>query len=180
MRTGSQSGFTLIELIVTVTIAIILLSMAVPSVMGTLKSNRLIAESNKMIQALHLARSHAIRSGSATVCASSDNKTCLIGASTGPVGYILLDSKQNVVRVYDAPAAAVSIQSDFIGVQFGNLGNATPIAGATTPTSTEFVVKISSCDPAATVDEANVRQVVVLVSGKMVTQRLTCNGVLLS
>jgi len=60
-RTGQ--GFTLIELMVTVSVAAVLLAVGVPSFQTTVKNNRLTAAANSLVGALNLARSEAIKRG---------------------------------------------------------------------------------------------------------------------
>lgn len=59
----SGSGFTLIELITTLTIAGILTAIAVPTFNSVISSNRLTAYTNEFVTALNLARSEAIKRG---------------------------------------------------------------------------------------------------------------------
>jgi len=69
MRTGHTSGFTLIELISTVAIAAILLTLGVPSFKDTILSNRMAGHSNRFLSALNITRSEAIKRGqSVTLC----------------------------------------------------------------------------------------------------------------
>jgi len=58
-----NSGFTLIELMVTISIAAIILGMAVPSFISTITSNRLTTNANELVTALNLARSEAVKRG---------------------------------------------------------------------------------------------------------------------
>lgn len=62
-KPNKSSGFTLIELIVTVSIAAILMAMAIPSFVETIKSNRLTTYANEFVAALNMARSEAIKRG---------------------------------------------------------------------------------------------------------------------
>jgi type IV fimbrial biogenesis protein FimT len=56
-------GFTLIELMVAVSVAAVLLGLGVPAFRQTLISNRLTASANEFMAALNYARSEAIRRG---------------------------------------------------------------------------------------------------------------------
>jgi type IV fimbrial biogenesis protein FimT len=74
-KSVKHSGFTLIELIVTVSIAAILLSMAIPSFIGTIASNRLTTNANEFVTALNLARSEAINRGISVTVRKVDNNS---------------------------------------------------------------------------------------------------------
>lgn len=67
-------GFTLIELMITVAVGTILLTMAVPSFNSLIRDNRLTTQANEFISALNLARSEAIKRGlNVTVTPSAGN-----------------------------------------------------------------------------------------------------------
>jgi type IV fimbrial biogenesis protein FimT len=70
-------GFTLIELMVTVGILAILISVAIPSFSRLIASNRLSAATNELYGTLIQAKSKAINQGErATVCPSSNGTSC--------------------------------------------------------------------------------------------------------
>ena len=56
-----QSGFTLLELMITVALAAILLTAAVPNFNSMVQNNRISTEANQFITAMNLARSEAIK-----------------------------------------------------------------------------------------------------------------------
>jgi type IV fimbrial biogenesis protein FimT len=65
-------GFTLVELLVTLAVAAVLLTMAVPGFQSVMARNRVSGLTNELIAALNLARSEAIKGGyTVTICKST-------------------------------------------------------------------------------------------------------------
>lgn len=56
-------GFTLVELMITLAIAGILLTIGVPSFQNMIRTNRTVTNTNNLVTALNLARSEAIKRG---------------------------------------------------------------------------------------------------------------------
>ena len=66
-------GFTLLELMISVGVGAILLSVGVPSFRGVIMDNRMVRDSNQFVASINLARSAAVRyQRNATVCVSAD------------------------------------------------------------------------------------------------------------
>lgn len=97
-----HAGFTLVELLITMTIVGILLSIALPSFQSFILSNRLTTQANTLIGAINLTRSEAIKRGiTMSLCSSTDQATCT--ASSWESGWIILDPGNNeVIRIYDS------------------------------------------------------------------------------
>jgi type IV fimbrial biogenesis protein FimT len=60
-------GFTLMELMVTLAIAAILATIAVPSFQTMINNNRLTSQANEFISALNYARSEAVKRGTSVI-----------------------------------------------------------------------------------------------------------------
>lgn len=83
-------GFTLIELIVTLTIAAILLTIAGPSMSRFIQGNRLTSAANELIGDLALARSEALKRGTNTgVCKSGGGATCAGSGTSWESGWVV-------------------------------------------------------------------------------------------
>jgi type IV fimbrial biogenesis protein FimT len=73
-------GFTLIELMVTLTVAAILLGLAAPAFNEVSLSMKLSSHANSMVSSILFARSEAIKRNSVVrVCVSTDGATCGTG-----------------------------------------------------------------------------------------------------
>lgn len=93
-----ENGFTLVELMITLAIAALLLTVAVPSFNTTIKDNRLVTRANALVSAVGLARSEAVSFGRpASVCVSSDQATCT-GETNWTLGWMVwVDTNGNGV-----------------------------------------------------------------------------------
>jgi len=72
-RLSCYLGFTLLELLVVISILVILITLAIPVFDNVIQNNRTTSLSNELISTLYLARSEAIKRGvSVSVCAARD------------------------------------------------------------------------------------------------------------
>lgn len=102
------SGFTLIELMITLFIVGVLLAVGVPSLKTFMQGNRLIAASNELISALHVARSEAIKINSrVSICESGDGKTCSNSGSWENGWIVFVDANGDLANT-GAPCAAAN------------------------------------------------------------------------
>jgi type IV fimbrial biogenesis protein FimT len=94
MKLGlKHSGVSLIELMVVITVAAVLMAIAVPSYKYVTTSNRIAGEINGLMGDLQFARYEAIKEGlSVTICpvASATAVTCTATTSWGSGGWIVL------------------------------------------------------------------------------------------
>jgi type IV fimbrial biogenesis protein FimT len=83
---AKMRGFTLVELLVTLAVLAVILTIAVPGFQDFVRRNRLASETNNLVSALAIARSEAIKRGQiVTVCKTANpdvpNPVCAAGAS---------------------------------------------------------------------------------------------------
>jgi len=103
-----QRGFTLLELMTTLTIAGILGMLAVSGYSSLVLSNRLTTNTNDFIADVNTARSEAIkRNAIATICKSTNGTSCATTGSWAGGWIVLVDSNRDgvvdeVIKVHDA------------------------------------------------------------------------------
>lgn len=104
-----KNGFSLIELMIAISILAIVVAVGVPSFTTTIQNNRLASQTNGFIGAINYARSEAIKLGqnSVTVCESTTGTSCSSG-NNWETGYVIfrdtdsdgsLDTGEQVLRV---------------------------------------------------------------------------------
>ena len=105
MSRRQVTGFTLIELMVTISVLAILLAIALPSFQGSLRSNRVATTTNELLASLSLARSEAVRSTrGGGVCGSTNGTSCDGDWNDGWIvwtdsnGNGVLDAGERIVR----------------------------------------------------------------------------------
>lgn len=116
---GHHGGFTLLELLVTITIGAILMAIAVPSLTTFIQNSRETSEENSLVGSLDYARSEAVKSdASVEVCASTDGATCsgaeAAGAwATGWIVESLLNGTATVLQTMPALGTTNTLSSSF-------------------------------------------------------------------
>lgn len=100
MYSKTQSGFTLVEMLVTVAVFAILVTNGVPQMRGFVQNNALVNHNNDFISALNLARSEAAKRATyVTLCASSDQAAC--NTTSWEAGWVLFSDADRDAAVDD-------------------------------------------------------------------------------
>ena len=97
---STQSGFTLVELLITITIATILMSIGIPSYKYVTTSNRVSGEINALLADMQFARYEAVKEGLTTkICpTTAGGTTCSATATWSSGGWIVLSGAGLVLR----------------------------------------------------------------------------------
>jgi type IV fimbrial biogenesis protein FimT len=108
------SGFTLVEMLMTVAVAAILLMIGVPSFRYVTNSNRIAAEINGLLGDMQFARSEAVKEGKpVTVCVSTNSTACDgLNVNTWQNGWIVF-SDANASATVDAGDVILRVQKPF-------------------------------------------------------------------
>ncbi len=98
-RAYRQSGFTLVELLTTLTVMVALMATGVPAMQRFSASQKMMVAVNSMTSYLHLARSEAIKRGlRAVLCPSLDGKRCLKSIQWQQGFILFVDKNANTKR----------------------------------------------------------------------------------
>ena len=108
-----NTGFTLIELMVTLVIVGILVVAGGPLLSTTLQGGQMVASTNELVSAIHITRSSAIKlNKKVTICVSRDGATCL-NSNKWQQGWIaFVDANADRIGTGTACSAATDVNSD--------------------------------------------------------------------
>ena len=156
-------GFTLFELMVTLAVAALILSLGVPGFRSFIQNNRATTHTNDLVTALNLGRSEATRRGaSVLLCSSSDGATCS-GSNDWSSGWIVRRPAGAVVRTWPERSGGAGVLTANVSqIQFQARGS---LAGGTVPL---LQIRLPNCSG----DQG--RDVSVNMAGRIAVTRVTC------
>lgn len=146
---GTQRGFTVVELMITVLVAAILIAVALPSFRGTIINSNVTQTANALLHDLNTARSEAVRRGTLVAVISNsgsnnwssgwyietDGRYAADGTFTGAAPDVILgrNSGVNTANNYSVTAAVqvaggAGIAPTVGKVIFNSQGNLIPLA----------------------------------------------------
>jgi type IV fimbrial biogenesis protein FimT len=168
-----QGGFTLIELMFTVVVLAVLLSIGIPNLRDFLRNGRMTGYANELLADINLARTEAVkRRALVTICASANptatSPTCAATNSTtaftGWVVYVddadpnaanandgnaTIDAGETILRRHDTITATAKSDAGFLS--FADSGFARASGGTTSAT------RIVICDSRGNVESGSDR-----------------------
>lgn len=181
---GRERGFTLVELMVTLVVAVVLIAIAVPSFHTMIVSNKLTTAANDVVNAVAVARMEAIKRNAPTqlcsnVAADNTNGNTVsvlgtaCGTETGAV-YALTGATgtPTAIRVSAGSVGIVAplqLAADFAPLQFDSLGQAHKV-GDTAPFGNTIA---DICTDSISTDN---HRVITMTAGTIVTTATTTGG----
>ena len=133
------SGFSLIELIVALSVSSILLTMAVPGFQNIVLENRMTTDLNRLVADLNLARFEAIKRGDdVTICKKNTAGTNCNNTGSWQQGWIVftdsnrdgtVNSGEEIIRVNPELGVGITLTYDNNRVTFTSQGFAYGFAG---------------------------------------------------
>ena len=169
MKPNSR-GFTLIELMITITVAAILLGVGIPTFREFTRNNAVTAAHNDLVTSFGYARSEALRrSRPVSVCASADGATCGDAAdwTTGWIAFTdrstagTLDGTDELLQVWQR-------SNDFLEYNSGGNSFVQYDSTGMALSAVSIELKYSGC----TGEKG--RRTNVLATGAVVAERFTC------
>jgi type IV fimbrial biogenesis protein FimT len=98
----AATGFTLMDLLVTLTVLGILVAVGIPSFSSVIRNNRIAAHTNELVAALTYARSEAMKRGDVVaVCPSEDGETCADSNDWSTGWFVFVDNNVDGARDAD-------------------------------------------------------------------------------
>lgn len=172
-----NGGFSLIELMIALSVMAVLFSVAIPAYSEMMLSHRLATQSNTFLGILHFARSEAIkRNGRVVVCKSLSGESCA-ASGNWQQGWIVFDDANNNASLDEGETLLRRGQA--LGEGFSMTGNA-PVAAYVSYTPLGPTKKTSGAWQAGTITlcqtttaSGDARKIVISITGRPRIEKIT-------
>lgn len=105
MKRYTQSGFTLLELMLTIAVAAVVLGLGIPNLRQFIQNNRMTSVANDLITAAHVARTESIKQHAQTIMCFTTDATAAVPACAGDgtLGWVVFvdDANPSVTAATD-------------------------------------------------------------------------------
>ncbi|HNU65223.1 MAG TPA: GspH/FimT family pseudopilin [Thiobacillaceae bacterium] len=167
--TGSPAsrvgGFTMIELLITIVVAAILMTVAIPSFLDFVRNNRLTAQANDLVLGLTYARSEAVKRGvRVTVCSRQNDTTCAASATWDDGWLVFVDTDGD--GAVDTGEVILRVRAPLESGNTLRAANLRRVTFQSTGFNPGFADTFRLCDARGT---GSARQLVLSLQGRMTT-----------
>ena len=125
-----SAGFNILELLITVSVASILLGIGVPNFTTFIRNNRMATQTNNLIGALNYARGEsAVRGLPVSICAANAARNACVANNDWSNGWIVFtdrtgqtgqfDATDTLLQVSDQPVMGFAVSATSSFVRFG-------------------------------------------------------------
>lgn len=132
----APTGFTLLDLMTTIVVLGILLTVGVPTFASIVRNNRISASTNELVVSLTYARSEAMKRGDiVTVCSSVDQAACA-GSNDWANGWIVFvdlnrdgarDVTEQLLQVWPGLGGDLQLDASMQFLQYASTGLTVPV-----------------------------------------------------
>jgi type IV fimbrial biogenesis protein FimT len=182
---SKMRGFTLIELMVTLSVAAVLAALAAPSFQGMIASGRINSGTNDLMGTLAVARSEAIRRNTRiTVCKSANQSACTTSGTWDQGWIVFVDTTRATNASVDTGETILSVAQKVAGntvingssgvanyVSFASDGRAKAMDG------TALSGTLRVCSPSSALSDAKRARDITLLPVGRATWSSTAGGV---
>lgn len=165
-------GFTLVELMVTVVVLGLLMTIAVPSFTDMVRNHRSLTAADELTSALNFARTEAVKRGKrVSICPSTNGTSC--SGTSWQGGWITFVDAAASDTSSTASVSAGSVINRRIGMPAGSTATGTAsfirFSGlGYSPIRSDILVKVASCTG------TNARTISISASGRIAVQKVAC------
>ena len=147
MKTEFSRGFTLVELMVAISVAGILLAVGVPSFSAMIQNNRMSSRINEMVAEINFARSEAVKRGSPVTLCRGTSSGCNSNAAWASGWIVFSDVTGNGV-LNTATDAILRVHGVLTGISSVNFSNSSTnrITFSAAGSATGYATTITFCD----------------------------------
>jgi type IV fimbrial biogenesis protein FimT len=178
-----QRGLSLIELLISIVVLAILITIAIPSFRWVINTGRITSPANELLATAQLARLEALRRGRpAVLCGidapESDSPSCVAsGPWRGWMAFIdgdgngVLGEGEHVLKVFSVPDSTAVIPSDAVNQRLTFSPDGLAIRGDGAPLEAQVRICIESSSP-----DENIRDVAIRSGSRLGVVRRSGGG----
>lgn len=165
-----QSGSTLLELMVVLSVSAILLGIGIPGFSTLTSNSRLVGATNELVSSLHLARSEAIKRNSRVVLCTSATGTSCVASGGWHQGWLVFHDPNNNAVLDADEVVILSRQALPAGLRATSTGSTaryvsyTPTGGTKQITGAFQAGTLTLCNASEAADTA--RKIIISSTGR--------------